>query len=158
MLFAGPNIFMGYSVYLVFDLQWVPGSGKIEVSSLAPEHVINHGKFRFSIGLPADWQSPIGPLYSNQVERLHLRPNSCFIFMFGFLLHWCHEVGDVFNIKRLPYNFNFCLIDAGISSVDNWAFNKNLLYFILIDYYFHPLVLSNNLNRRGVDWMYFLQA
>jgi hypothetical protein len=57
----------------------------------------------------------------------------------------------VFNIKRLPYNFNFCLIDAGISSVDNWAFNKNLLYFILIDYYFHPLVLSNNLNRRGVD-------
>jgi hypothetical protein len=68
---------MCYSAYLVFDLQWAPGSGKIEVSSLAPEHVINSGEL----------QLPIGPLYSNQAERLYLRHNSCFIFLFDILLH-----------------------------------------------------------------------
>jgi hypothetical protein len=87
MLLAGLNIFMGYSVCLIFDLQWAPGSGKIEVSLLAPEHIINSGEFWFSIGLLADWQSPIGPLCSNQAERLHLQHNSCFIFLFGILLH-----------------------------------------------------------------------
>jgi hypothetical protein len=101
---------MGYSVCLIFDLQWAPGLEKIEVSLLIPEHVINPGKLWFSIGLPVNWQLPIRPLYSNQAERLHLRPNSYFIFMFGFLLHRCHGVGDVFNIKRSPYVFNFCLV------------------------------------------------
>jgi hypothetical protein len=33
MLLAEPNIFMGYSVCLVFNLQWGPDPGKIEVSS-----------------------------------------------------------------------------------------------------------------------------
>jgi hypothetical protein len=33
MLLATPNIFMGYSVCLIFDLQWAPGLDKIEVSS-----------------------------------------------------------------------------------------------------------------------------
>jgi hypothetical protein len=28
-------------------------------------------------------------------------------------------IGDVFNMERSPYVFNFCLIYAGISSVDN---------------------------------------
>jgi hypothetical protein len=37
---------------------------KIEVSSLAPEHVINPDELRFLIGLPTDWQSPIEPLCS----------------------------------------------------------------------------------------------
>jgi hypothetical protein len=41
---------------------------KIEVSSLTPEHVINHGELRFSIGLPTDWQSSIGPICSNQAK------------------------------------------------------------------------------------------
>jgi hypothetical protein len=80
MLLARSNIFMEYFVYLVFDLQWAPDLEKIEISSLAPEHVINPGELRFSIGLPANWQSSIGPLCSNQAERLHLRHNSCFIF------------------------------------------------------------------------------
>jgi hypothetical protein len=57
-----------------------PGLEKFEVSSLAPEHIINHIKLRFSIGLSVDWQSLIGPLCSNQAERLHLRHNSWFIF------------------------------------------------------------------------------
>jgi hypothetical protein len=77
MLLAGPNIFIGYSVCLIFDLQWAPGLGKIKVSSLAPEHIINPGELQF----------PIGPLCSNQAERLHLRHNSCFIFPFSILLH-----------------------------------------------------------------------
>jgi hypothetical protein len=64
-----------------------PDLGKIELSSLAPEHVINPSELRFLIGLSADWQSPIRPLCSNQVERLSLRHNNCFIFLFGFLLH-----------------------------------------------------------------------
>jgi hypothetical protein len=33
MLLTGPNIFMGYYVYLVFDIQWAPDSEKIDVSS-----------------------------------------------------------------------------------------------------------------------------
>jgi hypothetical protein len=122
MLLDGPNIFLGYSVYLIFDLQWAPDSEKIEVSSLAPEHVINHGELQFPIGLLADWQSPIGPLYLNQAERLHLRHNSCCIFLFSILLHWCNGVGDVFNIKRSSYDFNFYLVHAGISSVGSWVF------------------------------------
>jgi hypothetical protein len=28
MLLVGPNIFMGCSTYLVFDLQWAPSSDK----------------------------------------------------------------------------------------------------------------------------------
>jgi hypothetical protein len=54
MLLAGSNIFMGYTVCLVFDLQWVLGLEKIEVSSLAHEHVINPGELQFLIGLPAN--------------------------------------------------------------------------------------------------------
>jgi hypothetical protein len=54
MLLVGPYIFMCCPAYLVFDLQWAPSSGKIEVSSLAPEHVINPGELQFPIGLPAD--------------------------------------------------------------------------------------------------------
>jgi hypothetical protein len=44
---------------------------KIEVSSLAPEHVIKPGELRFSIKLPVDWQSPIGRLCSDQADQLH---------------------------------------------------------------------------------------
>jgi hypothetical protein len=68
MLLAGPNIFIGYSACLFFDLQYSPDSEKNELSSLAPEHVINSSELRFLIGLPADWQSPIGLLCSNQAE------------------------------------------------------------------------------------------
>jgi hypothetical protein len=98
--------------------------GKIDVSSLASEHIINPDELRFPIELPADWQSPIKPLCSNQVERLPLRHNNCLIFLFGFLLHWCHMIGDVFNMRKSSYGFNLCLLYADISSVDNWAFFK----------------------------------
>jgi hypothetical protein len=54
MLLAGLNIFMSYSVCLVFDLQWAPDSRKIKESSLLPGHVINPGELQFQIGLPAD--------------------------------------------------------------------------------------------------------
>jgi hypothetical protein len=62
----------------------------------------------------------------------------------------------VFNMKKPLYDFNFCLVYAAISSVDNWAFNKNLSHIVLIGCDFHSLVLSDNLNRRGADWMHFL--
>jgi hypothetical protein len=68
MLLAGFNIFIGYSICLIFDLQWAPDLEKIEVLSLAPEHVMNPGELQFPIELPADWQSSIGPLCSNQAE------------------------------------------------------------------------------------------
>jgi hypothetical protein len=45
---------------------------KIEVSSLAPEHVIKAGEFWFLIGLPVDCKSPIGRLRSNQTNQLSL--------------------------------------------------------------------------------------
>jgi hypothetical protein len=52
MLLVRLNIFMGYSGCLVFDLQCVLVRIKIEVSSLASEHVIKPGELRFLIRLP----------------------------------------------------------------------------------------------------------
>jgi hypothetical protein len=71
MLLVGSNVFMGCSAYLVFDLQWAPNSEKIEMSSLAPEHVIKPGELQFPIRLPVNWQSPIGLLCSDQADELH---------------------------------------------------------------------------------------
>jgi hypothetical protein len=65
----------------------------------------------------------------------------------------------VFNMKRSPYVFNFCLVYFGILSVGYLSFlqsNKNSSHFVLIDGDFLPLVLSDNLNGRGADWMHLL--
>jgi hypothetical protein len=63
------------------------------------------------------------------------------------------RVGDVFNMKRSPYNFNFCLPYVEISLVDNrTSFNqKNPSYLVLTCHDFHPLVVSDDLNGRGAD-------
>jgi hypothetical protein len=45
---------------------------KIEVSSLAPEHVIKPGELWFLIRLLVDWKSWIGHLRSNQADQLSL--------------------------------------------------------------------------------------
>jgi hypothetical protein len=45
---------------------------KIEILSLAPEHVIKPGKLRFLVGLLVDWKSPIERLHSNQADQLSL--------------------------------------------------------------------------------------
>jgi hypothetical protein len=68
-------------------------------------------------------------------------------------------VDDVFNIKRLLYGFNFCLLCVEISLVDNWtSFNrKNPLYLVLPYHDFHPLVVSDDLNGRRADCVH-LQA
>jgi hypothetical protein len=42
--------------------------------------------------------------------------------------------------------------------VTEFFFSKNPSHFALIDYDIHPLVLSDNLNRCGADWMHLLQA
>jgi hypothetical protein len=70
MLLVGSNLFMGWSVCLIFDIQWPLVQVKIEVSSLAPEHVIKPGKLQFPIGLPMNWKSPIGRLHLNQANQL----------------------------------------------------------------------------------------
>jgi hypothetical protein len=67
-------------------------------------------------------------------------------------------IRDVFNMKRSPYDFNFDLAYDGISSVGNWPFLKNPSHLALIGRDFYPLVLSDNLNGRGADWMHLLQA
>jgi hypothetical protein len=63
---------MDWSVCLIFDIQWLIVQVKIEVSSLAPEHVIKSSKLQFLIGLPVDWKSLIGRLRSNQADQLSL--------------------------------------------------------------------------------------
>jgi hypothetical protein len=65
----------------------------------------------------------------------------------------------VFNIKRSPYGFNFCLICVEISLVDNRTYfnRKNVSYLVLTCHDFHPLVVSDDLNERGVDCVH-LQA
>jgi hypothetical protein len=72
MLLIEPNLFMGWSACLIFNIQWPLVWVKIEVSSLAPEHVIKSGELRFPIGLLVDWKSPIGRLRSNQADQLSL--------------------------------------------------------------------------------------
>jgi hypothetical protein len=72
MLLVGSNIFIDWSVCLIFDIQWPLVQVKIEVSSLAPEHVIKPDELRFLIGLLVDWKSPIERLRSNQADRLSL--------------------------------------------------------------------------------------
>ena len=37
-------------------------------------------------------------------------------------------------------------------------FSKNPSHLVLIGHDFYPLVLSDNLNGRRVDWMHLLQA
>jgi hypothetical protein len=65
----------------------------------------------------------------------------------------------VFNMKRSPYGFNFCLPCVKISLVDNWtSFNKkDPSYLVLACHDFHPLVVSDDLNGRGADCVH-LQA
>jgi hypothetical protein len=120
--------------------------GEIEASSLATKHIINPGELRFPIGLPTDWQSPIGLLCSNQAEWLHLWHNSRFIFLFGILFHRCYRVIDVFKIKKSPYGFNFYLIHTSISSVDSWAFFKKILHILFW------LVMTSILLYRVIIW------
>jgi hypothetical protein len=65
----------------------------------------------------------------------------------------------VFNMKRSPYNFNFCLLCVEISLVDSrTSFNqKNPSYLVLTCHDFHPLVASDARNRHGADSVH-LQA
>jgi hypothetical protein len=72
MLLVGPNLFNNRSICLIFDIQWPLVRVKIEVSSLAHEHVIKTSELQFSIGLPMDWKSPIGRLRLNQPDQLSL--------------------------------------------------------------------------------------
>jgi hypothetical protein len=63
-------------------------------------------------------------------------------------------------MKRTSSDFNFYLVYAGISLVDNLTFSNpikiiHILFLISCD--FHPLALSDNLDRRGVDWMHLLR-
>jgi hypothetical protein len=62
-------------------------------------------------------------------------------------------VGDVFNMKKSPYDFNFCLQYIEISLVDNWTFfnKKNSSYLVLPCHDFHHLVVSVDLNGRKAD-------
>jgi hypothetical protein len=59
-------------------------------------------------------------------------------------------------MKRSPYDFNFYLLYVEISLVDNQtSFNqKNLSYLILTCHDFHPLVVSDDLNGRGADYVH----
>jgi hypothetical protein len=65
----------------------------------------------------------------------------------------------VFNMKRSPYGFNFCLLCVEISLVDNWtSFNKKNPSYLVLPYHdFHSLVVSDDLNGRGADCVH-LQA
>jgi hypothetical protein len=107
--------------------------GEIEVSSLAPKHIINPGELKFPIGLPTDWQSPIGPLCLNQAEWLHHRHNSGFIFLFDILFHWCYGVVDVLKIKKITIWLQFlsCTHSYLVSGLPS-IFQKDHSHLVLI--------------------------
>jgi hypothetical protein len=62
-------------------------------------------------------------------------------------------------MKRSPYDFNFYLLCIEISLVDNQTYfnQKNPSYLVLTCHDFHPLVVSDDLNGRGADFVH-LQA
>jgi hypothetical protein len=97
---------------------------KIEVSSLALNTSSNLVNFGSQSGYR--WTGNHRSDTSIRTKLInYLWYNSCFIFMCGFLLHWCRRVDDVFNMKRSPYDFNFCLLYVEISLVDNrTSFNR----------------------------------
>jgi hypothetical protein len=72
MLLLELNLFMGRSACLIFDIQCPLVRVKIEVSSLAPEHIIKPGELWVLIGLPVDWKSLIRRLHSNQADQRSL--------------------------------------------------------------------------------------
>jgi hypothetical protein len=77
------------------------------------------GCHQFPIGLSADEQSLIRRLYLDQSDQFHfdriIASSSCSSSFFTDVT----GVGNVFNMKRSPYDFNFCFVYASISSVDN---------------------------------------
>jgi hypothetical protein len=159
MLLVGPNIFMGWSACLIFNIRWPPSSGEnwgVVTSPLnTSSNLVNFGSrsgYRWTGNHRSD-----ASVRTKLINCLWY--NSCFIFMCGFLPHWRRGVGDVFNMKSSPYGFNFCLLCVEISLVDNWtSFNrKNPSYLVLTCHDFHPLVVNDDLNGRGADCVH-LQA
>jgi hypothetical protein len=70
------------------------------------------------------------------------------------------RVGDVFNMKRSPYTqflscIHWYLVGRSMCFLQS---NKNPPHLVLIGRDFHPLVMSDNLNGRGADWIHLLQA
>jgi hypothetical protein len=65
----------------------------------------------------------------------------------------------VFNMKRSPYGFKFCLLCVEVSLMDNQTFfnRKNPSYLLLPCHDSHPLVVSDDLNGYGADCVH-LQA
>jgi hypothetical protein len=63
------------------------------------------------------------------------------------------QVSDVFNMKRSPYDFNFCLLCVEIFLVDNQTYfnQKNPSYLVLFCHDFYHLVVSDDLNGREAD-------
>jgi hypothetical protein len=125
MLLVGPNIFMGWSACLIFNIRWPSSSGEnwgVVTSPLnTSSNLVNFGS-RSGYRWTGNHRSDV----SVRTKLINcLWYNSCFIFMCGFLPHWRRGVGDVFNMKSSPYGFNFCLLCVEISLVDNWtSFNQ----------------------------------
>jgi hypothetical protein len=71
MLLVGPT-----SLWAVLPIWFLIFSGplvwaKIDVSLLAPKHIINLDELQFPIGLPVDWKSSIERLCSDQADQLY---------------------------------------------------------------------------------------
>jgi hypothetical protein len=62
----------------------------------------------------------------------------------------------VFNMKRSQNGFNFVLYMPVSHRWITGLSIKNLSHLVLVGCDFHSLILSDNLNGRGVDWMHLL--
>ncbi len=158
MLLVMFNIFIGYSVCLVFDLQCTPSSGKNWGVVTSPW--TRHQTWWTSVpdratgGLEITDQMPsFEPSWSTVFDRI-VASSLCVTFFFTDVagLVMCsiwkdHHMASIFILYTLVSRWWITELSSkkSFTSCSDWL-------------WLHPLVLSDNLNGRGADWMYLLQA
>jgi hypothetical protein len=156
MLFVGLNIFMCCSACLFFDLQWAPNLDKN--SGVVTSPWTHHQSWWTSIPdrttdrlTISDQTKLINFIFYRRVaSSSYLTSFSTDVMGLMMCSIWKdHPMTSIFIL----YTLVSCRWVTELPQS-----NKNPSHLVLIGHDFHPLVLSDNLNMHGANWMYLLQA
>jgi hypothetical protein len=159
MLLEQSNIFMGCSTCLVFDLQWAPGISKIWGVVTNPWTLIrtlvnfdSRSSYR-RIGNHRSDTSVRTKLINFTFDRI-IASFSCSVSFFTDVtgLVMC----SIWKDHLMTSIFVLYTLLSRRWVTDFLQSNKNLLHLVLIGRDIHTLVLSDNLNGHGSDWMHLL--
>jgi hypothetical protein len=158
MLLVGSNLFMGWSVCLIFNIQCPPSSGENWGAVTSPW--TRHQTWwtlvpdRATGGLEITDRKPPFKLSWSTVFNRIVASSSCVTSFFTAVagLVMC----SIWKDHPMASIFFLCV---EISLLDNWTFfnQKNSSYLVLTCHDFHPLVVSDDLNGCGADCLH-LQA